>query len=429
VLLVRKTLNIIEDTTPQLGGNLDGQAYTITTTAGLYSGAMNITRSSNTFVGMAIANAMEGNAARAGFTIASASSSGGLVVFDDGYATAEVAAKVVLFSDASAVAFAIQSLTNFEVYTGGAAAANKHLSIDSTGVTAIAAPNVTVTGVSGSNLMTSFVANTARSCVVNLSRGASKLGLFRFQVDGVNTCYIGDNVTDDTLTFAPFVDGSIQTYVTTFDYTTGDWSFGGAITVTGTASANLVWGGNVTSSGYVYASGALTARGITILGDALNNTTVSATGDMTFTGTGGLAYGCIDGTNESVVCTTQNTWYQVTFDTAGPVNLVEADTTNNELQISVPGVYNVSVTACLHSAVASDFELMVKKTDGTVDLAPHLFQTTAVANKVENTAGSCLVDLTTVSDRVELWVRCTSAAAKTAIFDHVTLSLLMVGGT
>jgi len=164
------------------------------------------------------------------------------------------------------------------------------------------------------------------------------------------------------------------------------------------------------------------------LGAAANHSIFSTTGDLVFVGTAGLPFGCLDGIDETVTCTNQNTWYQVTFDAAGPVNLVEADVVNNELQVDNAGVYFVTVTACFHSTVSHDFELMVKKTDGTVDLMPHLFQTTAAANRVENAAGSCLIDID-AADRVELWVRCTDAAGQDAIFDHVSLTLGQQGGT
>ena len=138
-----------------------------------------------------------------------------------------------------------------------------------------------------------------------------------------------------------------------------------------------------------------------------------------------LDYGCADGVNETVACGTMGQWYQVTFDTAGPVNNVEADIANNELEVTNAGTWLVIVTACFHTNPSNDYELMVKKTDGTVDLAPHLFQTTAVANKVENTSGGCFISLS-ANDRVELWVRCTSAATQNAIFDHVSLTITRV---
>lgn len=158
------------------------------------------------------------------------------------------------------------------------------------------------------------------------------------------------------------------------------------------------------------------------------NTLIEASGDVVFTGAGsGLPYGCISGLAETVTCTDQSTYYQVTFDTAGPSNLTTISIANEEITVLKTGIYVIAVTACFHSGVSHDFELLVKKNDGATPLEPHLFQTTAVANQVENTAGSCIVSLT-ANDRIELFVRCTDAAGQDAIFDHVSLTCAMVGG-
>ena len=150
--------------------------------------------------------------------------------------------------------------------------------------------------------------------------------------------------------------------------------------------------------------------------------------DFFFKGSGtGLPYGCIEGTDETVVCTVQNTWYQVTFDTVGQSNLTTVNITNGEITILKSGVYVINITACFHSANSQDWELIVRKNDGAVDVGVHLFQTTAVADKVENTTGSCEFKLS-ANDRIELWVRCTSAANRSAVFDHVNLHCFMVGG-
>ena len=178
-------------------------------------------------------------------------------------------------------------------------------------------------------------------------------------------------------------------------------------------------------------SGGQLVKGDTDFGDDDNRAQISSVGDITFKNGGGLAVGCLDGIDQTVTCTVQNTYYQVTFDVAGPSNLVESDIANNELDVTDAGagIYIVAITACLHSANAQDFELLVRKNDGTADLNPHLFQTTGVGAKVENVAGICGIDVTGATDRIELWVRCTSAAAKDIIFDHVSLVILQVAGT
>jgi hypothetical protein len=158
------------------------------------------------------------------------------------------------------------------------------------------------------------------------------------------------------------------------------------------------------------------------------NTLIEASGDVVFIGAGsGLPYGCMSGIDETITCTDQSTYYQVTFDTAGPSNLTTVSIANEEITVLKTGIYDIAVTACLHSAVSHDFELLVKKNDGATELEPHLYQTTAVANQVENTAGSCIVSLT-ANDRIELWIQCTDAAGQDVIFDHVSLTCAMHGG-
>lgn len=151
------------------------------------------------------------------------------------------------------------------------------------------------------------------------------------------------------------------------------------------------------------------------------------TGELIFSSSGaGLAFGCIEGTDESIVCATQNTWYQVTFDTAGSSNNTTLSTVNNDITILKTGKYLIGITACFHSNPSQDWEVAAKKNNGATELL-HLFQTTAVADKVENAAGTCMPSLT-ATDTLELWVRCTSADAQTAVFDHVNINCVQIGG-
>ena len=164
-------------------------------------------------------------------------------------------------------------------------------------------------------------------------------------------------------------------------------------------------------------------------GGITNYTEIATDGDLTFVGGAGLSHGDIYGIDETVTCTTQNTWYQATFDTAGPSNSTTVSTANNDITIIAPGAYHVGLTVCCHSAVSHDFEVMVKKNNGATDIhSSHLFQTTAVANQVENMAGSCNVSFAH-DDTVEVWVRCTDAAAIDFIMDHLDLNIVQIGGT
>ena len=164
------------------------------------------------------------------------------------------------------------------------------------------------------------------------------------------------------------------------------------------------------------------------MGAATTYFETDSAGNTYWVGAGtGLAYGCIEGLDESITCTNQSTWYQVTFDTAGVSNMTTVSTANSEITVLNAGIYTINITACFHSTVSHDWELIVKKNDGTSDVGVHLFQTTAVANKVENTAGSCQFELA-ANDRIELWVQCTDAAGQAAIFDHVNIHCTQIGG-
>lgn len=164
-------------------------------------------------------------------------------------------------------------------------------------------------------------------------------------------------------------------------------------------------------------------------GVGANYLEVDATGDLTFVGGAGLAYGDIYGLDETITCTTQNTWYQITFDTAGPSNNTTPDTTENHITIAKAGAYKIGLTVCCRSAVAHDFEVMVKKNNGATDFVQlHLFQSTAVANQIENIAGSAIASLS-ANDTIEAWVQCTDAAGIDFVIHHADLNVIQVGGT
>jgi len=162
--------------------------------------------------------------------------------------------------------------------------------------------------------------------------------------------------------------------------------------------------------------------------DATFEGDVEIKGDTFWVGDGsGLPYGCLTGLDETVTCTDQNTWYQVTFDAIKASNNTTPSTANNDIVIEVTGDYKIGTTACLHTSNAQDIELLVKKENGTVDIGNHIYQTTGVAGKVENTAASTIAGIL-ATDTLELWVRCTSAAAVDVIFDHVNLNCCQKGG-
>lgn len=161
--------------------------------------------------------------------------------------------------------------------------------------------------------------------------------------------------------------------------------------------------------------------------DNTNYVEIGTTGDLVFVGSSGLPYGCLSGLNETITCTTQNTWYQVTFDAIKASNNTTPSTANNDITILKTGDYLTGVTACFHTSNAQDIEILVKKENGTVDLGCHLYQTTGVSAKVENASGTSIVPIS-ATDTMELWVRCTSSATIDVIFDRVNLNCTQVGG-
>jgi len=153
-------------------------------------------------------------------------------------------------------------------------------------------------------------------------------------------------------------------------------------------------------------------------------------GDLVFKGSGtGLSHGIIAGDDRAVVCTNQNQWYQVTFDECGSSNKIVCSTADNDMEIEWSGVYDVGAHFSVHSSTAgADWEIQVKKNNADNDLFhAHMFQTSTVAGRVYGNSCNTLDDLES-DDTLELWVRCTSSAGKTIVFDHVSLKTFMIGG-
>ena len=201
------------------------------------------------------------------------------------------------------------------------------ITTDGTGSLNVSAAGVTITGKSTGNLVMSLVANAARSSVFKIDHGAEKVGTLRFQVNGVVCCDIASSpLATETLVITPYIDNVATAWVTTFDYTTGDWTFGGAITVAGLTTTDTLtvvgaagtgvltcerinclgtgsFGGDIHTTGagddlwlgavavgdsnlQLYANGNLVAKGISVFGDGTTNyTQIAATGHLTMVGT------------------------------------------------------------------------------------------------------------------------------------------------
>jgi len=164
------------------------------------------------------------------------------------------------------------------------------------------------------------------------------------------------------------------------------------------------------------------------IGDGTNETQISSTGDLTFAGSAGLPYGIIAGDDQTIACTTLNTGYQVTFDECGDYNLTTCSTANDEIKIEKTGTYQIGIHFSAHCTTSNDFEICIKKNNGATDLFHcHAFITTLAGSKI---LGSSLttIDGLTADDTIEVWVKCTDASNKSIIFDHVSLTVIMIGG-
>lgn len=175
---------------------------------------------------------------------------------------------------------------------------------------------------------------------------------------------------------------------------------------------------------------------VTYIGDGGTTTyiEISPGGDLTFVGAGsGLPYGCIHAHDVAfdTALAAQDTWYQIdAFAANGPSNNCTPDFTNHHLTFDKPGDYIVALSWSGHSHASNDYQIMVRKNDGTVaysELTIH--QTTAVAGRVDSDAVSAIITVA-LTDTLEVWVMRTDGgvAAKTITTDHIGLDVVQVGG-
>lgn len=323
---------------------------------------------------------------------------------------------------------------------------NSVIGVDFTAIAQPAVPtrDVTITGATGGQGIVQAITSAGVNYDIIITNAYAYTGLIRgyeTDHDGTGVANIGTGTA--FYAKAAMIDaGAITTLYSFYDegqtVAGTNWGYYG-LSAQNYLSGKLLFG-QTDGTIYVWSSAdgwynLVADIGVEVNAPVLNVATLYSAGDVAIGGDtywedagSGLPFGCIEGIDETVVCTVQNTWYKVTFDTIGQSNLATVSTVNNEITVSKAGVYIINVTACFHSAQSSDFELLVQKNDTPeVEVGNHLFQTTAVADKVENTAGSCQFALD-ASDIIHLWVRCTSAAGRSAIFDHVNLHCTQVGG-
>lgn len=141
---------------------------------------------------------------------------------------------------------------------------------------------------------------------------------------------------------------------------------------------------------------------------------------------GHMYYSNSTGTN--LVLTAQNTWYGVTFLTAGEVQGMTADAadaTADHLTISTTGVYRMTFTASADPDAAGTFEIGIHVNGTACSRGGIAIVSPSVSDSISK-AGHSIVRLT-AGQEISFRARCTSAATKTLKFFVVSLSVERLG--
>ena len=157
------------------------------------------------------------------------------------------------------------------------------------------------------------------------------------------------------------------------------------------------------------------------------------TGNLLFVGSAGMAYGGMHyhGAGFNIVLAAQNTFYQILgFDTNGVSNNTTPDNGNDHIILLNKGIYLVTCSISARSVGSNDYIFAIRVNNGDT-LYEHLqiHRTTNVASSVGAATISGFGSFS-ANDTVEVWVQRTDGAAvsKTITLEHITLSVLQVGG-
>ena len=164
-----------------------------------------------------------------------------------------------------------------------------------------------------------------------------------------------------------------------------------------------------------------------------NYTEVSATGDVVFVGSSGLAYGGISTTTNSTetVIAGAGTPVQVTiFQTNSPSNNTTPDHTNDHVTISKAGDYMINVSATVNSVsgAASRFEMTVQKNNGASDVgALHCDRNLGGGGSEAGVISMSGIATLAASDTIEVWIE-NETNTQNYIVEDIDLSLIQIGG-
>lgn len=168
------------------------------------------------------------------------------------------------------------------------------------------------------------------------------------------------------------------------------------------------------------------------VGSTDNYTEIDDEGDVTFVGTGGLAFGEISymGEGFATTCTPINTYVQVLgFDTDGESNNTTPAHGQDHITVTNAGMYLIQFSVSCRSANSDHYQFMVKTNNGTSDcenIMVHRDVSTAARVGTGACAGIC--DLS-AGDTVELWVKNVDTAGRNIDIEHTTLNVVQIGGT
>lgn len=171
--------------------------------------------------------------------------------------------------------------------------------------------------------------------------------------------------------------------------------------------------------------------------DAGNEVIVESDGDMVFKEGAGLAFGDIHGRDESSTVTISGAGIankvQITaFDTDTAEHNIDADHTNDHIQITVEGFYLCAVSISIESVAAGGADkigMAVYKNNGAT-IFPNCHNHRKLAGgggDVGSVPLSGIIDCA-VNDTIEVWIW-NEDSADDVVVDDITLSLVQIGGT
>ena len=164
-----------------------------------------------------------------------------------------------------------------------------------------------------------------------------------------------------------------------------------------------------------------------------NYVTISNTGDTTFVGSSGLAFGSCYGNHIgwSQASAAQNTWYNVSdSDMAdGTLNNVAHDG-SGKLTVTYAGMYLISYSMCFEDDTANNHvEVGLEITgSGSANVAGVSHSENKFASEEEHLSGTAILDLA-ASATIELAIRTTDATTPALSVQGINLSVVRLGGT